>query len=449
MGSSPRFRERAARRFHRVISIPPKSDVMLIIPLASTAAREQRALASRASPEGTACGSPSTRVQPSSTSSSSSGRASSTAGTENVAEGDLHCCLEEILALAASDEVRGTAATRIPQLVEDVTRDMSELREERVTAEWLLDAAGGGGHLAGPSAHVTSAAPFAAAAASSDELAAACCRTAPANRQQSALLLCAGLAVAVASGAAVRGAREASTLADELRLSRGECRQLRAQLAYAHDAAGAARQPASARPHEAPRAGGAQAAPGAENTPSAEGLARGDVHASPATTAMRADAPSADAPSADAPPADAPSADAPTRGVARADDPIRAASRGPSRDDSEARANELGLYAVPAGVGNATRTDAAHGPPDWRASLEALVAWMTHQLAAEPTAHAHAQSGRVSGAPPPHWACAPSVARPAARSASGDKLTARAHGAKPSAHGHVLAPARAPALAVG
>lgn len=206
---------------------------------------------------------------PSSCSESRSSGLTSSGCSGNVAEGDLHCCLEEILALASVDGVPAHAAARLPELVADLRRDACELREQRVAAEWLLEAGGDGlareeTERADPFAH-----PADMARSSS-----------PATAQKSALLLCAGLAaVALASGAsATRSAREASSLARQLHESRVECQSLRSRLAHAHTtsaADGSATPTASAsgdasraRPHRPlaaarPHGGVAAAAAGA------------------------------------------------------------------------------------------------------------------------------------------------------------------------------------------
>lgn len=159
--------------------------------------------------------------------------------TCDVAEGDLHCCLEEVLALASSPSLAGTeAAQRIPELVADIRRDANDMREDRVTAEWLLktkiDDAAAEADRQAASLLVESAGPG---------------RTSPPNRQ-SALLLCAGLAVAVAGGSAVSQHRELVSVSRELRASRAECSRVRSQLAAMHAARGRGRPVATSGEEE-------------------------------------------------------------------------------------------------------------------------------------------------------------------------------------------------------
>eukprot|EP00303_Exanthemachrysis_gayraliae_P010244 CAMPEP_0206019392 /NCGR_PEP_ID=MMETSP1464-20131121/28977_1 /ASSEMBLY_ACC=CAM_ASM_001124 /TAXON_ID=119497 /ORGANISM="Exanthemachrysis gayraliae, Strain RCC1523" /LENGTH=393 /DNA_ID=CAMNT_0053393291 /DNA_START=14 /DNA_END=1195 /DNA_ORIENTATION=- len=194
------------------ISTPPP------LPLAvGKGPRESTAVDSDSSP------SASDASRPRSAFSQGSSEQSSTGNTCHVAEGDLHCCLEEVLAIAAAEELSGSgAAARLTELVAEIRRDANDMREDRVTAEWLLATQEAARSARGDGR----AEPF----GEEDDLAAAGARPSSGAHRQSAILLCAGLAVAVAGGAAVKSGNRANALAKELRESTAECARLRTQL---------------------------------------------------------------------------------------------------------------------------------------------------------------------------------------------------------------------------
>lgn len=436
------FRSRAPRG----ITIPSTDDMPLqIIPLVSP----DHQLASRARSMSAGSEHPSTSALLSSASLSprpSASCASSALNTSHVAEGDLHCCLEELLALAASDEVRGSAAKRLPALVEELTRDVSELREDRVSAEWLLEASPNQWPAEGAGVHAA-ASPFSCAAAA-DDLQYAGGRSAPPNRGQSALILCAGLAVAVASGAAVHGAREASSLAHELRLSRDECRQLRSQLGYSSPAS--ASHAAAARPererepcahaeeHKAGRReGGAKA--GALD-------AAADGGGEEQQAARSRAAPHAGAPrpprGGDGFVADVSQAPGGPLGAARGGVHLPALGLVLAAWHENATARDgAGGVAATSARGGARGAEGAPGAAatadlraDWQAPFELLAAWLA----------------KTYPPPPPHPACAHSHAStrphaPAARSACLDGHARRGHSAACAlkARAHALTPMHA------
>ncbi|KAJ1638526.1 hypothetical protein T492DRAFT_943784 [Pavlovales sp. CCMP2436] len=220
MGPSPSFRRRVAPRFRPVVSIPAISGDLAFEQIISLAGAPTQACRQGDSLDPRSLFFSDSRSTHSAGPSLADSDASESAFSCNVAEGDLHCCLEELLAIAASSEVSGSATTRIPQLVADLTRDASELREERVTAEWLLGSTGCNPFFADESSSGFSESSIGRGASRPGQ-----------SAVTPALLLCAGLAVAVASGAAAHLARDATRLADELRASRDEGRMLRVRLA--------------------------------------------------------------------------------------------------------------------------------------------------------------------------------------------------------------------------